>query len=148
MDSRSECHGTAALGLPCVHIESCIRWKPWSSAYGGCIPPRENFECKYQRVPWGGGDLIIQRYDRSDWRVGLLQCSHSLKGARQVRGQGRRGSATQEQSVSQKGGGLRGVPQYRRGGSTDREERDVDAKQQIVGPWAWQHHGTAEARLL
>ncbi|RRT57468.1 hypothetical protein B296_00013387 [Ensete ventricosum] len=36
-----------------------------------------------------GGDLIIQRYDRSDWRVGLLQCSHSLKGARQVRGQGR-----------------------------------------------------------
>ncbi|RZS02627.1 hypothetical protein BHM03_00032698 [Ensete ventricosum] len=35
------------------------------------------------------GDLIIQRYDRSDWRVRLLQCSHSLKGARQVRGQGR-----------------------------------------------------------
>ncbi|RWW83738.1 hypothetical protein BHE74_00007743 [Ensete ventricosum] len=35
-----------------------------------------------------GGDLIIQRYDQSDWRVGLLQCSHSLKGARQVRGQG------------------------------------------------------------
>ncbi|RZR98398.1 hypothetical protein BHM03_00027749 [Ensete ventricosum] len=34
-------------------------------------------------------DLIIQRYDRSDWRVGLLQCSHSLKGARQIRGQGR-----------------------------------------------------------
>ncbi|RWW66917.1 hypothetical protein BHE74_00025681 [Ensete ventricosum] len=36
-----------------------------------------------------GGDLIIQRYDQSSWRVGLLQCSHSLKGARQVRGQGR-----------------------------------------------------------
>ncbi|RWW15549.1 hypothetical protein GW17_00020605 [Ensete ventricosum] len=36
-----------------------------------------------------GRDLIIQRYDRSDWRVGLLQCSHPLKGARQVRGQGR-----------------------------------------------------------
>ncbi|RZS23906.1 hypothetical protein BHM03_00056948 [Ensete ventricosum] len=34
-----------------------------------------------------GGDLIIQMYDRSNWRVGLLQCSHSLKGARQVRGQ-------------------------------------------------------------
>ncbi|RWW45774.1 hypothetical protein BHE74_00048357 [Ensete ventricosum] len=32
-----------------------------------------------------GGDLIIQRYDRSGWRVGLLQCSHSLKGARQRR---------------------------------------------------------------
>ncbi|RWW49751.1 hypothetical protein BHE74_00044039 [Ensete ventricosum] len=29
-------------------------------------------------------------YDRSGWRVGLLQCSHSLMGARQVRGQGRR----------------------------------------------------------
>ncbi|RWV83480.1 hypothetical protein GW17_00054902, partial [Ensete ventricosum] len=36
-----------------------------------------------------GGDLIILRYDRSSWRVGLLQCSHSLKGARQVRGQSR-----------------------------------------------------------
>ncbi|RZS26936.1 hypothetical protein BHM03_00060357 [Ensete ventricosum] len=35
------------------------------------------------------GDLIIQRYDWSGWRVGLLQCSHSLMGARQVRGQGR-----------------------------------------------------------
>ncbi|RZS20729.1 hypothetical protein BHM03_00053277 [Ensete ventricosum] len=35
-----------------------------------------------------GGDLIIQRYDRSGWRVGLLQCSHSFKGARQVREQG------------------------------------------------------------
>ncbi|RRT32090.1 hypothetical protein B296_00044944 [Ensete ventricosum] len=27
-----------------------------------------------------GGDLIIQMYDRSGWRVRLLQCSHSLKG--------------------------------------------------------------------
>ncbi|RZS03212.1 hypothetical protein BHM03_00033358 [Ensete ventricosum] len=36
-----------------------------------------------------GGDLIILRYDRSSWRVGLLQCSHSLKGAQQVRGQSR-----------------------------------------------------------
>ncbi|RWW19447.1 hypothetical protein GW17_00016495 [Ensete ventricosum] len=40
-----------------------------------------------------GGDLIIQRYDRSGWRVGLLQCSHSLKGARQVKGQNRAKSA-------------------------------------------------------
>ncbi|RWV85417.1 hypothetical protein GW17_00052794 [Ensete ventricosum] len=40
-----------------------------------------------------GGDLIILRYDRSSWRVGLLQCSHSLKGTRRVRGQSRgRGS--------------------------------------------------------
>ncbi|RRT40755.1 hypothetical protein B296_00047967, partial [Ensete ventricosum] len=36
-----------------------------------------------------GGDLIIQRYDQSGWRVGLHQCSHSLKGARHVRGQSR-----------------------------------------------------------
>ncbi|RRT35112.1 hypothetical protein B296_00044566 [Ensete ventricosum] len=36
-----------------------------------------------------GEDLIIQRYDQSGWRVGLLQCSYSLKGARQVRGQDR-----------------------------------------------------------
>ncbi|RWV86386.1 hypothetical protein GW17_00051724 [Ensete ventricosum] len=37
-----------------------------------------------------GGNLIILRYNRSSWRVGLLQCSYSLKGARQVRGQSRR----------------------------------------------------------
>ncbi|CAL9756246.1 unnamed protein product [Musa acuminata subsp. burmannicoides] len=36
-----------------------------------------------------GRDLIMQRYDRSSWRVGLLQSLYSLKGARQVRGQGR-----------------------------------------------------------
>ncbi|RWW36717.1 hypothetical protein BHE74_00058238 [Ensete ventricosum] len=47
----------------------------------GCIPPRKKSN---------GGDLIIQRYDQSGWRVGLLQCSHSLKGARQVRGRSRR----------------------------------------------------------
>ncbi|RWW24051.1 hypothetical protein GW17_00011668 [Ensete ventricosum] len=35
------------------------------------------------------GDLIILTYDRSSWRVGLLQCSHSLKGAQQVRGRSR-----------------------------------------------------------
>ncbi|RWV81464.1 hypothetical protein GW17_00057112 [Ensete ventricosum] len=29
------------------------------------------------------------RYDQSSWRVGLLQCSHSFKGARQVKGQSR-----------------------------------------------------------
>ncbi|RRT49512.1 hypothetical protein B296_00005652 [Ensete ventricosum] len=28
-----------------------------------------------------GGDLIILRYNWSNWRVGLLQCSYSLKGA-------------------------------------------------------------------
>ncbi|RWW38021.1 hypothetical protein BHE74_00056780 [Ensete ventricosum] len=44
----------------------------------GCVPSKENFECKYQRAPWGG-DLIKQRYDRSSYRVGLLQCSLCLK---------------------------------------------------------------------
>ncbi|RWV88680.1 hypothetical protein GW17_00049213 [Ensete ventricosum] len=42
---------------------------------------------------WGLWDLIIQRYDRCGWRVGLLQCSHSLKGARHVIGQGRYGGS-------------------------------------------------------
>ncbi|RWW58729.1 hypothetical protein BHE74_00034370 [Ensete ventricosum] len=32
----------------------------------------------------------MKRYDQSGWRVGLLQSSYSLNGARQVRGQGRR----------------------------------------------------------
>ncbi|RZR77414.1 hypothetical protein BHM03_00002480 [Ensete ventricosum] len=45
-----------------------------------------------------GGDLIIQRYDRSGWRVGLLQCSHSLKGARQVKGQNRDPQCRRERS--------------------------------------------------
>ncbi|RRT56081.1 hypothetical protein B296_00004689 [Ensete ventricosum] len=49
-----------------------------------------------------GGDLIIQRYDQSDWRVGLLQCLYSLKGAWQVRGQGRMGLATQKQASVRK----------------------------------------------
>ncbi|RWW00807.1 hypothetical protein GW17_00036199 [Ensete ventricosum] len=81
------------------------------------------------------GDLIIQRYNRSDWRVGLLKCLHSLKSARQVRGQGRRGSATQKQSIGQKGCGLGGVSRCCKGGSTDREQRDADARQRIVTPW-------------
>ncbi|RWV80127.1 hypothetical protein GW17_00058646, partial [Ensete ventricosum] len=41
-------------------------------------------------------------------------------------------------SVGENVGGIRGVPQCRRGGSTDREERDADARQPIVVPWAWQ----------
>ncbi|RWV84831.1 hypothetical protein GW17_00053427 [Ensete ventricosum] len=28
-----------------------------------------------------------------------------------------------------------------RGGSTDREGRDANARQRIVEPWVWQHHG-------
>ncbi|RZS12908.1 hypothetical protein BHM03_00044424 [Ensete ventricosum] len=54
-----------------------------------------------------GGDLIIQRYYQSSWRVGLLQCSHSLKGARWLKGARKRrrvqwGSATQKQSTVRK----------------------------------------------
>ncbi|RWW44261.1 hypothetical protein BHE74_00049998 [Ensete ventricosum] len=31
--------------------------------------------------------------------------------------------------------------------STDLKERNADSRRRIVGPWAWQRHGTAEARL-
>ncbi|RZS15673.1 hypothetical protein BHM03_00047533 [Ensete ventricosum] len=47
-----------------------------------------------------------------------------------------RGLATQKQSVDRKGSGLGGVPQCHRGESIEREERDADARQQIVEPWA------------
>ncbi|RRT44520.1 hypothetical protein B296_00038651 [Ensete ventricosum] len=56
-------------------------------------------------------------------------------------------SYPKKQSVDYKGGGLGGAPQCRRGGSIDREGRDTDARQRIVGPWAWQRHGTVEAGL-
>ncbi|RWW43287.1 hypothetical protein BHE74_00051073 [Ensete ventricosum] len=68
------------------------------------------------------------------------------KGARKRR-RVRRGLATQKQSVGQKGGGLGGVSQCRRGGSTDCGKRDVDPRQRIVGSWARQRHGTAEVGL-
>ncbi|RRT41327.1 hypothetical protein B296_00034059 [Ensete ventricosum] len=70
------------------------------------------------------GDLIIQRYDQRDWRVRLLQCSHSLKGAQQVRGQGRRWDfrgvidplLSQRESIGRKrgrgGGECKGKLQY------------------------------------
>ncbi|RRT35128.1 hypothetical protein B296_00048176, partial [Ensete ventricosum] len=67
------------------------------------------------------------------------------KGARKRR-RVRRGLATQKQSVGQKGGGLGGVPQCRRGGSTDCGKRDADPRQRIVRSWARQRHGTAEQR--
>ncbi|RWW65607.1 hypothetical protein BHE74_00027071 [Ensete ventricosum] len=73
-----------------------------------------------------GGDLIIQRWSKGARKRRRVQWS----------------SATQKQSVGYKGGGLGGALQYRRGGSTDREGRDADARQHIVGSWAWQHYGT------
>ncbi|RWV78687.1 hypothetical protein GW17_00060295 [Ensete ventricosum] len=67
VDSRGECHGTAEAGLPCVRIEACIRWKPWSSAYEGCVPPREKSDRKYQCVSWRGLDYTKLGYRaRSD----------------------------------------------------------------------------------
>ncbi|RZR91644.1 hypothetical protein BHM03_00019810, partial [Ensete ventricosum] len=62
-----------------------------------------------------GGDLIILRFDRSSWRVELLQCSHSLKGARQVRGQGRKGRRCK--TTDSRAMGLV-APWYRRGGTS------------------------------
>ncbi|RWW77569.1 hypothetical protein BHE74_00014267, partial [Ensete ventricosum] len=57
-------------------------------------------------------------------------------GGRKGRGsndESRRAQLPKKQSVSQKGGGLGGVPQCRRGGSTDRGKKDTDARQRIVG---------------
>ena len=31
--------------------------------------------------------------------------------------------------------------------STDREDKDIDVRRQIVGPWAWQRLGTTEVGL-
>ncbi|RZR94315.1 hypothetical protein BHM03_00022989 [Ensete ventricosum] len=63
-----------------------------------------------------GGDLIIQRYDQSGWRVGLLQCSHSLKEARQVRGQSRRKGCRCK--VTNSRAICLAAPWYRRGGTS------------------------------
>ncbi|RZS21909.1 hypothetical protein BHM03_00054615 [Ensete ventricosum] len=73
-----------------------------------------------------GGDLIIQRYDQSGRRVGLLQCSHSLKGARQVRGQSRGRGSDDESSGAQ-------LPK-----SKASVRKDVDSKE---------HHSAAKADL-
>ncbi|RWW89091.1 hypothetical protein BHE74_00001935 [Ensete ventricosum] len=74
-----------------------------------------------------GGDLIIQRYDRSDWRVGLLQYSHSFKGARQVRGQDR--------SKRGRGGGeFRGKLQLprQRGRTKAKELHKIDVDELLI----------------
>ncbi|RZS02570.1 hypothetical protein BHM03_00032641 [Ensete ventricosum] len=87
-----------------------------------------------------GGNLIIQRYDQSCWRVELLQCSYSLKVARQVRGQSRVVERGEEATMSPLGLSYpkakrqlerrwtQRSTQCRRGGSTDREEMDEDAR--------------------
>ncbi|RRT32582.1 hypothetical protein B296_00055622 [Ensete ventricosum] len=162
MDSRSECHGTARqvfrVCASNLASDESLGYRHMRDVYHqGRILTASTKESH-------GGDLIIQRYDQSDLRVGLLQCLYSLKRARQVRGQGRntevlkqmvergeeaiqRSSAPQKQSVGQKGGGLERVPKCRRGEPTDREEKDADVRQPIVGPWARQCHSTAEIGL-
>ncbi|RZS07166.1 hypothetical protein BHM03_00037951 [Ensete ventricosum] len=80
---------------------------------------------------------------KGDPRIGWRRWSKGARKRRRVR----RGLATQKQSVGQKGGGLGGVSQCRRGGSTDCGKRDVDPRQRIVGSWARQRHGTAEVGL-
>ncbi|RRT73201.1 hypothetical protein B296_00033666 [Ensete ventricosum] len=67
----------------------------------------------------------------------LLREHRGVKaGGRKGRGsndESRRAQLPKKQSVSQKRGGLGGVPQCRRGGATDREKKDTDARQRIVG---------------
>ncbi|RWV81730.1 hypothetical protein GW17_00056827 [Ensete ventricosum] len=83
-------------------------------------------------------------YDRSSWRVGLLQCSHSLKGARQVRGQSR----VSEQLL----GGHNGVEA---GGQKGRGSDDESSGAQLPKSKASvrkevdseEHHSAAEADL-
>ncbi|RWW17276.1 hypothetical protein GW17_00018802 [Ensete ventricosum] len=89
MDSRSKCRGTAEAGLRRRVFRMCASKLASDESLG-----YQHMGAVYHRVrnriastsESHGGDLIIQRYDRSGWRVVLLKCSHSLKGARQVRG--------------------------------------------------------------
>ncbi|RRT35268.1 hypothetical protein B296_00042481 [Ensete ventricosum] len=90
-----------------------------------------------------GGDMV--QLIVVEWFEAI---QHTWEKSCEGRDHAKRGSATQKRSVGQKGGGLGGVPQCHRGGSTDREERDADARQRIVGPWAWQHYGTAGSALV
>ncbi|RZS03786.1 hypothetical protein BHM03_00033994 [Ensete ventricosum] len=55
--------------------------------------------------------------DKAEWSTGARK-------RRQVQ----RGLATQKQSIGLKGGGLGGVPQCRKGRSTDCKERNIDAR--------------------
>ncbi|RWV88009.1 hypothetical protein GW17_00049946 [Ensete ventricosum] len=76
------------------------------------------------------GDLIIQRYDQSDWRVGILQCLYSLKGARQVRGQGRENERCYQ--------GSQGEQNLREPCNKIAKaiHESCNARQRIVGSWA------------
>ncbi|RRT50381.1 hypothetical protein B296_00020900 [Ensete ventricosum] len=73
--------------------------------------------------------IRLREPGKSEDKAETQRCrSKWSKGARKRR-QVQRGSATQVQCIGQNGSGLGGVPQYRRGGSTDRKERDAGARQ-------------------
>ncbi|RWV92393.1 hypothetical protein GW17_00045241 [Ensete ventricosum] len=79
--------------------------------------------------------ILLREPDKSEDKV------EWPKGSRKQR-RIQRGLTIQKLSVGQ-----RGVPQCRRGRSTDYEERDIDARQRIVVSRAWQRHGVADAGL-
>ncbi|RRT46348.1 hypothetical protein B296_00042221 [Ensete ventricosum] len=97
-----------------------------------------------------GGDLIIQRYDRSDWRVGLLQYLYSLKGARclenievlnQVVERGEE-ATTSPEGLSDPKVKHRLKRRWTRKSAIvllrhiyRSQRRDADTRQRIVGPW-------------
>ncbi|RZR79002.1 hypothetical protein BHM03_00004566 [Ensete ventricosum] len=82
MNSRSECHGTAEAGLR-VYASKLASDESLGRQHMGAVYHRGSSQIASTSESHRG-DLIILRYDRSSWRVGLLQCSHSLKGARKL----------------------------------------------------------------
>ncbi|RRT73869.1 hypothetical protein B296_00014007 [Ensete ventricosum] len=86
------------------------------------------------------GDLIIQRYDWSGWRAGLPRCSHSLREPSKSEDKFEYVNVATKEAKEN----IIGDEPYNKkvdvmhescSLSTDHDERDVDAKQQIVGPW-------------
>ncbi|RWW13872.1 hypothetical protein BHE74_00008654 [Ensete ventricosum] len=72
----------------CIYASNLASNESLGYQHIGAMYHREKILSASTRQSYGG-DLIIQRYDWSDWRVGLLQYLYSLKGARQVKGESR-----------------------------------------------------------
>ncbi|RRT33428.1 hypothetical protein B296_00053727 [Ensete ventricosum] len=89
-----------------------------------------------------GGDLIIQRYDWSGWRAGLLQCSHSLKGAWQVRGQGR--GELLGGHIGVEAGGRKGRGSDDESSGTQPPKSKASVRKEVDSE---EHHSAAEADL-
>ncbi|RWW54157.1 hypothetical protein BHE74_00039277 [Ensete ventricosum] len=120
MDS-SECHGTTEVGLPCQPGKS-------EDKVESCMRFTVCLSIDHGELP------------------GEHKCVEA--GCRKGRGSDEESSGTQlHETKRQNESGLRGGSQCCGGGSTDSEERDADARQQIVGPWVRQRHGTAHAGL-